>query len=114
MRPSIPMSFFGPYVKNQSVSNFRARCPITLEEFDRCPKCIPEEADVHSTILNVYAKAVMQITGHHLKLYTLAGSQSGARLILDRLNEDYIDFRSESTHVQNLSTSITGFDKKPQ
>ena len=73
-RPIHSNIIFGTDVTNQSVSNFRPRCPIKSEEFDRCPECTPEEADVQSTILNVYAEAVKQITGHRLKLYTLAGS----------------------------------------
>ena len=61
------------------------------------------------TILNVYTKAVKKITGHPLKLYTFAGSRSRVDLILNRLNEDYIDFCSASTHIQNLSTPIPDF-----
>ncbi len=61
---------------------------------------------MQSMILNVYAEAVKKITGHTLKLCTLAGSRSRVDLILDRLNTEYIDFCSVSTHVQNLSTPI--------
>jgi hypothetical protein len=113
-RPIHSNIIFGTDVTNQSVSNFRPRCPIKSQEFEHCPKCTPEEADVQSTILNVYAEAVMQITGHRLKLYTLAGSQSGVDLILNQLNQDFIDFCPATTHVQNLSTRIEGFDKRNQ
>jgi hypothetical protein len=69
---------------------------------------------VQPTILNVYTKAVKKITGHRLKLCTFAGSRSRIDLILNRLNEDYIDFCSASTHVQNLSTPIPDFSANLQ
>jgi hypothetical protein len=69
---------------------------------------------VQSTILNVYAEAVVLICGRRLKLYTLAGSRSGVHLILKRLSKDHIDFCMMTTHVQNFSAPIPGFENEGQ
>jgi hypothetical protein len=113
-RPIVSNIIFGQYAENQSVSNMRARCPILREVFDRCTECTPEEAHVQLTILNVYVKSVVLISGRRLKLYTLAGSRSGVHLILKRLSKDLIDFCMMTTHVQNFSAPIQGFENEAQ
>ena len=56
----------------------------------------------------------MQISGFRLTVATLSGSKSNVGLILEKLNTNVIDYCSATTHVQNLSTPIRGFQPENQ
>ncbi len=56
----------------------------------------------------------MQISGFPLTVATLSGSKSYVGLILEKLNTNVIDYCSATTHVQNLSTPIRGFQPEYQ
>ena len=67
-----------------------------------------------STILNMYVKGVILITGCPLKFYSLAGSASNVSLIWNQLNEQNIVVCKKTTYVQNFSTRIQGFTLEDQ
>jgi hypothetical protein len=96
------------------VANFRSRCPTLDDDFQRCPPCTREEATDQALQLNLYAKGIWQISGFRLTVASLSGSTSNVELILQKLNTDYIDYCSATTHVQNLSTPIRGFQPEYQ
>jgi hypothetical protein len=62
----------------------------------------------------LYAKGIWQISGFRLTVAALSGSMSNVELILEKLSTDYIDYCSATTHVQNLSTPICGFQPEYQ
>jgi hypothetical protein len=97
-----------------SVSNFRPRCPTLEDAFQCCPPCTCEEATDQASQLNLYAKGIRQISGFRLMVATLSGSRSNVELILEKLNTEFIDYCSATTHVQNLSTPIRGFQPEYQ
>jgi hypothetical protein len=49
-----------------------------------------------------------------LTVAALSGSRSNVELIFEQLNTKYIDYCSATTHVQNLSTPIRGFQPEQQ
>jgi hypothetical protein len=89
------------------VANFWSRCPTLDDDFQRCPPCTREEATDQALQLNL-------ISGFRLTVASLSGSMSNVELILQKLNTDYIDYCSATTHVQNLSTPIRGFQPEYQ
>jgi hypothetical protein len=113
-RPVFSHIWYGNPIENFSVSNFRSRCPTLDDEFQRCPPCTRKEATDQSSQLNLYAKGIWKISGFRLTVATLFGSMSNAELILEKLNTKYIDYCSATTHVQNLSTPIRGFQPEQQ
>ena len=96
------------------MSNFRSRCPTLDDAFQRCPPCNREEATDQASQLKLYAKGINQISGFRLTVATLAGSRSNVKRILKKLDKNYIDYCSATTHVQNLSTPIHGFQPEYQ
>ncbi len=94
------------------MSNFRSRCPTLDDAFQRCPPCTREEATDQTSQLNLYAKGVRQISGFRLTVATLSGLRSNVELILEKLNTDYTDYYSATTHVQNLTIPIRGFQSE--
>ena len=113
-RPVFSHIRYGNPITNFSVSNIRSRCPTLDDAFQRCPPCTREEATDQASQLNLYAKGIWQISGFRLTVTTLAGSRSNVGLILEKLNTNYIDYCSATTHVQNLSTPIRGFHPEIQ
>ena len=107
-RPVFSHIRYGNPISNFSVSNFRSRCPTLDDAFQRCPPCTREEATGQASQLNLYSKGVRHISGFRLTVATLSGSRSNVELILEKLNTDY------TTHVQNLSIPIRGFQPKNQ
>jgi hypothetical protein len=83
--------------------------PNLDDAFQRCPPCTRKEATDQASQLNLCAKGVGQISGFRLTVAMLSGSRSNVELILEKLNTDYIDYCSATTHVQNLSNPIRGF-----
>jgi hypothetical protein len=103
---------YGNQITNFSVSNFRSRCPTLDDDYQPCPPCTPEEATDQASQLNLYAKGINQISGFRLTVATLAGSN--VKRILKKLDTNYIDYCSATTHVQNLPTPIRGFQPEYQ
>jgi len=113
-RPVFSHIRYGNPITNFSGSNFWSRCPTPGDAFQRCPPCTPEEATDQASQLNLYAKGINQISGFRLTVATLAGSRSNVKRILKKLDKNYIDYCSATTHVQNLSTPIGGFQPEYQ
>jgi hypothetical protein len=85
-----------------------SRCPTLDDAFQRCPPYTREEATGQASQLNLYAKGVRHISVFRLTVATLSGSRSNVELILEKINTDY------TTHVQNLSIPIRGFQPENQ
>jgi hypothetical protein len=113
-RPVFSNIRYGNQIENFSVSNFRSRCPTLDDAFQRCPPCTREEATDQASQLNLYAKGIRRISGFRLTVAALSGSRSNVELIFEQLNMKYIDYCSATTHVQNLSTPIIGFQPEQQ
>jgi hypothetical protein len=113
-RPVFSNIRYGNPIENFSVSNFRSRCPTLDEAFQRCPPCTREEATDQASQLNLYAEGIRRISGFRLTVAALSGSKSNVGLIFEQLNTKYIDYCSATTHVQNLSTQIRGFQPEYQ
>ena len=113
-RPVFSHIRYGNPISNFSVSNFRSRCPTLDDAFQRCPPCTREEATDQASQLNLYAKGIRRISGFRLTVAALSGSRSNVELIFEQLNTKYIDYCSATTHVQNLSTPICGFQPEQQ
>jgi hypothetical protein len=105
---------YGDPITNFSVSNIRSRCPTLDDAFQRCPPCTRGEATDQASQLNLYAKGIRRISGFRLTVAALSGSRSNVELIFEQLNTKYIDYCSATTHVQNLSTPIRGFQPEQQ
>ena len=108
---------YGDDIINATMSNFWPRCSIKETDFRCCPELTPEQAVIQANILGPFVYANMQITGHKLILLVYSGSCSKVELMIDLLRKnwgDYIDICSATTHMQNMSTQIKGFNSYMQ
>ena len=111
-RPVFSHIRYGNPISNFSVSYFQSRCPTLDDAFQRCPPCNREEVTDQASQLKLYAKGINQISGFRLTVATLAGSRSKVKRILKKLDKNY--YCSATTHVQNLTIPIRGFQREYQ